>query len=452
MKFEGKTVLSGINPSSSKGLHLGNYLGAAKNHVDMQSKAGHAYYFIADYHSLNTVFDRDQLKSNVINTYLDYMAFGLKPEQKNVTFFIESAIPEIAELNIILNNVVSMAELKRMHAYKDKFSDGIEEDAINHGLFNYPVLMASDILIFDTDVVPVGEDQKQHVEITRAIVRHFNNKYGVKTFKEPEVYVKEETARIPGTDGKNKMSKSVGNDISVFAAEKKIRKQINSTKTDPNRIHPDDPGDPDKNVIFKYMELLEFDQNKLEEYKERYKEGSVGDVQIKKDFADHYLDYFSEIRKRRSELESNMRDVKKIIADNNGEAREIAKEKIDKVRNKIGLRSRDEDKSFVSFQDFQNFDIRVCKILRVENHPNADKLLKLIVDDGEGERQVLAGIAEQIESREELVGMMIPVIVNMKPANMRGEVSEGMIIASDNDEGIVFLTPDDAIKSGAKVH
>lgn len=331
-----QTIVSGITPSSAKGLHLGNFLGAVKNHVEFQDKVEYAYYFIADYHSLNTVFDPEQVKHNVLNTYLDYLALGLEPERGNVSFFIESGVPEIAELNLILNNVVSMGELKRMHAYKDKFQQGVSADTINHGLFNYPVLMAADILIFGADMVPVGEDQTQHVEITRDIAESFNRRYG-NILKVPKLHVKKEAARIVGIDGEKKMSKSLGNDLPIFATDEEIRQQVFAVITDPNRIHPTDPGDPDKNPIFKYMELMDYDRNKLETFRERYKEGKVGDVEIKKDFYEFFLGYFSDFRKRRQSLMDNLGDVQKLIEDNNQKVRVKAQETLATVRKAVGL-------------------------------------------------------------------------------------------------------------------
>lgn len=331
-----QTIVSGITPSSAKGLHLGNYLGAVKSHVEFQDKVKQAFYFVADYHSLNTVFDPEQVRANVLNIYMDFLAFGLEPERENILFFVESGVPEVTELNNILNNVVTMAELKRMHGYKDKFSKGVSEDSINHGLFNYPVLMAADILIFNADIVPVGEDQKQHVEIAREIARSFNTRYGdVLTI--PDVFIKKESAKVIGTDGEKKMSKSLGNDISVFADEKEIKTQIFGVKTDPARIHPDDPGDPAKNPIFSYMKLMDYDSKRREEFEARYKEGTVGDVEIKKAFFEFYLDYFKKMRARRAEYEKNVEDIKKLIKENNEEARKIASKTIKKVRIAVGL-------------------------------------------------------------------------------------------------------------------
>jgi tryptophanyl-tRNA synthetase len=198
-----KRILSGINPSSAKGLHLGNYFGAVKSHVEFQNE-GDCFIFIANVHSLNSIFDGKEVAANTENIFIQYLAFGIDPEK--TTFYVESDIPEINYLQSILNNTVTVAELKRMHGYKDKLAKNVSQDAINMGLFCYPVLMAADILIFKPDIIPVGEDQAQHVEITREMANTFNNRYG-KILKVPELSIKKEAARVKGTDGERKMSK-----------------------------------------------------------------------------------------------------------------------------------------------------------------------------------------------------------------------------------------------------
>jgi tryptophanyl-tRNA synthetase len=204
-----KRILSGINPSSSKGLHLGNYLGAVKRFVSYQ-KDHECFFFVANLHALNSIFDPKAAVDNAYHVFLEYLAFGIDPTKS--TFYIESDIPEITYLQTILNNCVTVAEMQRMHGYKDKMAKEADQSTINIGLFNYPILMAADILLFSPDVVPVGEDQTQHVEICREIGRTFNNRYG-QTLHIPELAVEKTTARIIGTDGVRKMSKSLGNII-----------------------------------------------------------------------------------------------------------------------------------------------------------------------------------------------------------------------------------------------
>jgi tryptophanyl-tRNA synthetase len=328
-----KRFLSGINPSSSKGLHLGNYLGAVQQHVAFQAQ-GECYYFIADLHSLNSIFDPREVADNTFNTYLDFLALGLDPDK--CVFYIESDIPAIPQIQTILNNCVTVSEMNRMHAYKDKLAKGADAEAINMGLFNYPVLMAADILAFRADAVPVGRDQQQHVEICREMAHTFNLRYG-DVLKEPEVLIKADVAAVIGTDGERKMSKSLGNDITIFADEQTIRQQIFATVTDRNRVHPTDPGDPDKNVLFSYMKFLGYDETKRRDYEDRYRRGAVGDVEIKKEFFAHYLAYFADQRAKRAELAARPDDIRAMMQANAVKANAVADQTLADVRRAVGL-------------------------------------------------------------------------------------------------------------------
>jgi tryptophanyl-tRNA synthetase len=270
-----------------------------------------------------------------MNVFMEYLAFGIDPTK--TTFYVESDIPEIPYLQTILNNVVTVSELKRMHAYKDKLQSDTSTDTISQGLFSYPVLMAADILMFDADVVPVGEDQAQHVEICREMGRTFNNRYKKELLKIPDVSINKKVARVPGIDGQRKMSKSLGNDLPIFAPEKMIKDQIMNITTDPARIHPTDPGDPDKNVAFTYMDLLDYDNNKLHDMKERYKKGTIGDVEIKKTFFEFFMDYFSEFRKKKEEYLENKDYLQEIRAKGAKKAHDIAALKMDKIKKATGV-------------------------------------------------------------------------------------------------------------------
>ena len=328
-----KRILSGITPSSSKGLHLGNFLGAVKPHIEFQDQ-GECFYFIADYHALNTVYDAEVFRSNTYETYLDYLALGIDLDK--TVFYLESQVPDIFELTEILNNVVTYAQMQKMHAFKDKLANpDADIGTINMGLFNYPILMAADILAFEPDIVPVGEDQAQHVEIARDIAKAFNNRYG-DVIKVPELFIKKDVARVPGTDGERKMSKSLGNDLTLFADEQELKKQIMGITTDPNRIKKDDPGDPEKNVIFQYMKLMKYDEIRISELENRYKEGSVGDVEVKMEFYGFFLEYFAESRERRVEIGNDRERISKIIAENSSQARNVADKTMEKVRRAIG--------------------------------------------------------------------------------------------------------------------
>ena len=326
-------ILSGINPSSTKGLHIGNYFGMVKRFVELQ-ESGECYFEVANLHSLNTVYSAEEVRQNTDDIFLQYLAFGIDPEKS--VFFVESDVPEIPYLQTILNNVVTVAELQRMHGYKDKLAKEADPGELSAGLFEYPVLMAADILLFNVDIVPVGEDQQQHVEITREIARTFNNRYG-SILKVPEVKIQKETARIVGTDGQRKMSKSLGNDLPIFADEKIIYKQIMSITTDPARIRPTDPGDPLKNVCFNYLELLNFDNKSLNEYQENYRSGTVGDVEIKKVLYETFLAYFKQLRERKVELASDPVKLSEYRELGSQKAHEVASVTIQTVKQACGL-------------------------------------------------------------------------------------------------------------------
>lgn len=323
-------ILSGINPSSSSGLHLGNYFGAVERFVRLQDEH-ECFYFVANLHTLNTVFDPVEVRSNSQTVFAQYLAFGVDPDR--TIFYFESDIPEIPYLQTILNNVVTIPELSRMHGYKDKLASDADPRAISAGLFEYPVLMAADILLFDAQSVPVGIDQKQHVEITREIARTFNRRYG-EVFTIPEVEVVEQSGRILGTDGKRKMSKSLGNDIPIFADEKVIRKRIMGITTDPARVRPSDPGDPNKNICFKYLALLGYDTATLTD---RYRVGGVGDVEIKHLLYDEFTKYFSSYRSNYLDLMNDRDRLQSLRALGAERARAVAQSKLRQVQDACGL-------------------------------------------------------------------------------------------------------------------
>lgn len=326
-------IYSGLNPSSSKGIHIGNYFGAVKRFIDFQNKA-ECFYSIANIHSLNSVFNPEILAKSTENVFIEYLALGINPEI--ATFFVESDVEQVAFLQTILNNAVTVGELKRMHGYKDKLAKMVSQDSISAGLFEYPVLMASDILLFDADTVPVGEDQSQHVEICREIARTFNNRYG-EVLIIPNLNIQKDTGRIIGIDGARKMSKSLGNDLPIFGSEEEIKKQIMSIKTDPTRIHPTDPGDPKKNVTFSYFELLQYNSEKLNEMKEKYIEGKIGDVEIKFTFYEFFLEYFADCRSKKRVLQKNLDHISEIRKQGKLKASEVAQKVLDRVKNAVGI-------------------------------------------------------------------------------------------------------------------
>ncbi len=316
--------LSGITPSGT--LHLGNYFGAIKQFIDTQANVD-GFYFISDYHALTVNPDPAMLRKNTYNIILDYLALGLDPEKSVI--FLQSNVPEHTELMWFLTNVTPVALLERAHSFKDKIAKGI---APNHGLFTYPVLMAADILMYDPDFVPVGKDQKQHVEIARDIAIKFNSIYG-ECFKLPEPRITESVAVVPGTDGQ-KMSKSYGNTIEMFADEKTLKKQIGAIVTDSKAL--EEPKNPDNCNIFTLYKLFATEQQQAE-LSAKYKAGNFGYGHAKKELLEIVLEYFKPYREKRAYLSENIGEVERILKEGSEKAREIAIAKIKKVKSAVGL-------------------------------------------------------------------------------------------------------------------
>jgi tryptophanyl-tRNA synthetase len=319
-----KRILSGIQPSGKP--HLGNYLGAIRQHIEMQ-KNFEAYLFIADLHALTTVKDPKLMRSQTYDLAVSYLALGLNPEK--TIFFKQSGISEHSELCWILDCMVKMPFLERAHAWKDALGKGKKD--ITVGLFNYPILQAADILLYEPDLVPVGQDQKQHVEMTRDIATTFNNTFG-ETFKIPEPFIKEEVAVVPGTDGQ-KMSKSYGNTIEIFADESTIKKQIMGIIT--SSIPLKDPKDPKTCNVFKIYKLLatEEETKKLEE---KYLKGNFGYGDAKKILLEKILEHFKEAREKYTELFKKKDYINSIIEEGNKKAKNQASKVLQSVKEKIG--------------------------------------------------------------------------------------------------------------------
>ena len=317
-------TLSGITPSGT--LHIGNYFGALKQFIDTQDKFD-GFYFISDYHALTTGPDPKKLKENTYNIILDYLALGLDPEKS--TLFLQSNVPEHAELSWFLANVTPVALLERAHSYKDKVAKGL---APNSGLFTYPVLMAAVILMYDPDFVPVGKDQKQHIEIARDIAIKFNSIYG-EYFKLPQEMIQESVAVIPGTDGQ-KMSKSYDNTLEMFADEKALKKKVMSVVTDSTPL--EEPKDPNTCNVFALYKLFAT-KEQTDDMASRYKAGNFGYGTAKKELLEIMLNYFKPYREKRKYLAENMDVVEKILKEGSEKAREIAIKKIKDVKSAVGL-------------------------------------------------------------------------------------------------------------------
>ncbi len=328
-----KRILSGITPSGDGTLHIGNYLGAVKQFIEF-ARTHECFLMVADLHALTTIQNRETLQKNTEALILNELA--LLGDLKNIIFFRQSDVLQHAELTWIFNNITPLGLLKRAHAYKDKLTKDVMEEDINLGLFNYPILMTSDILLYKPNFVPVGKDQKQHVEMCRDIAGRFNKTFKCKVFPLPEPYIPEEVAVVMGTDGKRKMSKSLGNIISIFEDEATIKKQVMSTYTDPTRIHPTDPGHVEGNMVFAYLEFFG-DKGQVTRLKELYKQGKVADVEVKNYLFESLMKTFNEARARYQELKANPQKVKKILSEGARKAREVASQTMMEVRDAVGL-------------------------------------------------------------------------------------------------------------------
>lgn len=318
-------VVSGIKPTGRP--HLGNYLGAIKQHIELQESGHECLYFVADYHALTSMHNAEQLMEYRRGVVLDYLALGLDPDK--VSFFFQSAVPQHAELQWILACMSPHGLLERAHAWKDAMEKGNRDT--NVGLFTYPILMAADILIYQADWVPVGQDQKQHVEIARDIAEKFNSTYG-KTFKLPEPHIQKEVATILGTDGQ-KMSKSYGNTISLFEDDATLKKQIMGIKT--ASIPLEKPMPTDGDLILGLYEYLST-PNELVDLKKKYKAGGFGYGRAKLVLLEKILEVFGEARARRTKFEE--KDLDAIMEKGAKKARALAQETMNAVYSRIGLK------------------------------------------------------------------------------------------------------------------
>ena len=324
-RYKRMRILSGIQPSGV--LHIGNYFGMMKPAIALQDE-GEAIYFIADYHALTSVRDPDVLRENVRRVAVDFLAAGLDPER--AALFKQSDVPQVTELTWILSTVAPKGLLERAHSYKDKLARGL---APMVGLFSYPVLMAADILIYDSDVVPVGKDQKQHIEITRDLAGKMNEQFG-QIFKLPEARINPETQVVPGLDGQ-KMSKSYGNNIDIFGDEKETRKRVMSIVTDSTPVET--PKDPTKSTIFQLYSLFA-SKDEIASMRERFKKGGTGYGDFKKELFEKLWEYFSPMRKRRDEILADKLYIDDVLVRGAKRANEVADDVMTRVRAAVGLR------------------------------------------------------------------------------------------------------------------
>ena len=324
-------ILSGIQPSGA--LHIGNYFGMMKPAIALQAE-GEALYFIADYHALTSLRDPDVLRENSRRVALDFLACGLDPGR--ATLFRHSDVPPVTELAWILSTVAPMGLLERAHSYKDKLARGLSATV---GLFSYPVLMAADILIYDSDVVPVGKDQKQHIEITRDLAVKMNETFGQfqpdgRIFKLPEARIQAATETVPGIDGQ-KMSKSYGNNIDIFGDEKEMRKRVMSIVTDSTAVEVSK--DPANSIVFKLYSLVA-SKDEIAAMREQFLKGGTGYGDFKKQLFEKLWEYFAPMRKRREEILADKSYIDDVLEKGATRANEIADQVMKRVRKAVGLR------------------------------------------------------------------------------------------------------------------
>ena len=318
-------VLSGIQPTGR--FHWGNYFGAIRQYIDLQNE-DESYYFIANLHALTTLRSPDDLRQLTLDAAMDLLALGLNPDK--AILFVQSDVPEVSELTWLLMTGAPLGLLERCHAYKEKKAKGLTADA---GLFTYPVLMAADILAYDSDVVPVGEDQVQHIEVCRDLARSFNHHYG-EVFVMPKAKVLDNAAKVPGTDGE-KMSKSYDNTIEIFEEPRAARKKVMRMPTDSRAM--EDPKDPDTDHLYQLYSLF-VDDKAREQMAAKYRAGGFGYGEVKKALADAAEEYFAEARAKREEFAAHPEKVREILNDGANRARKKAAEVLARAQKACGLR------------------------------------------------------------------------------------------------------------------
>ena len=318
-------ILSGIQPSGQ--LHIGNYFGMMLPMIRNMEKS-ELYAFIVNLHALTSVHDQEKLALGTLEAAADFIALGLDPDR--CIFWVQGDVPEVTELTWILSTLTSMGLLERCHSYKDKVAKGI---ASSHGLFSYPVLMAADILLYQAEIVPVGKDQKQHLEVARDIGMRFNHIFG-ETFVIPEPAIEESVATVPGIDGQ-KMSKSYGNTIPIFLEGKPLKKQVMAIQTDSTPV--EEPKDPDACNLYNIFKLFA-PAERLAEMRKLYVEGGAAYGYIKQELVDLIADYFKEAREKRAELLQDKESLKKMLAQGAQKARKKAAPTLDLVRQRVGLK------------------------------------------------------------------------------------------------------------------
>jgi tryptophanyl-tRNA synthetase len=329
-----KRILTGDRPTGK--LHLGHYVGTLKNRIKLQDEY-ETFIILADLHTLTTKPGKDDIKkieSNVRDLMLDYLSVGIDPQK--VVFYRQSQIQEVAYLYLLFSMLVTKSRLERMPTLKEVMRDLKIENA-SLGLLSYPVLQSADILMVRANLVPVGKDQESHVELTREIAQKFNQMYGGDVFPEPEALIGNESVTLVGTDGKSKMSKSVGNCIYLSDSADEVAKKVMSMYTDPNRIHGNEPGNVEGNPVFIYHDIFNTNKEEVADLKSRYQIGNIKDVEVKEKLAAAINNFLDPIREKRVELEKNPELIQKILEEGNKKARAEAQETLKMVKEAMGF-------------------------------------------------------------------------------------------------------------------
>ena len=337
MKKNKEILVTGDRPTGN--LHLGHYVGTLENRLALQDSYD-CFFLIADLHMLTTHGDRvSELRDNIDELVIDWLSVGMDPNKS--CFYLQSKIPEISELTVLLSMLCSVSRVQRIPTLKEKISDLNLNENYSLGLLSYPVLMSSDILIFNASKVPVGEDQLSHVELARELARKFNSQYK-EVFKEPEPLISK-NSRLVGIDGQSKMSKSLNNCIYLSDSEIEVNKKVMKMFTDPNRTSADIPGRVEGNPVFVYHDIFNSNKEELKDFKDRYRKGKIGDVEIKKSLAKNINQFLDPIRERRSKILKNKGEILDIIFEGSKRAREITKNNIELIREAMNLYTSSSD-------------------------------------------------------------------------------------------------------------
>tara|TARA_A100001234_G_scaffold221408_1_gene237320 strand:+ start:2471 stop:3478 length:1008 start_codon:yes stop_codon:yes gene_type:complete len=324
-------LVTGDRPTGK--LHLGHYVGTLENRIKLQNDYD-CFFLIADLHMLTTHNEKvDELRGNIESLVIDWLSIGLDP--KKSCFYLQSLVPEINELTLLLSMICSVPRVQRIPTLKEKLSHMGDTDNYSLGLLSYPILMSADILIFNANKVPVGEDQLSHVELARELSRRFNSLYG-NTIVEPEPLISE-FSRLVGIDGKSKMSKSLNNCIYLADDDTEVQKKVMKMFTDPNRTSPDIPGKVEGNPVFIYHDIFNNNLEELEDFKDRYSKGKIGDVEVKKSLAKNINNFLDPIREKRLQVSKNRGEIFDIIIEGSKQARLIAKDNLEKIKDAMKI-------------------------------------------------------------------------------------------------------------------